>query len=154
MTEAVLLSKCVVYQYDRYHRGEDQGPSFQRLNLDIEHLDLSESNYLVSTCVPVIPLIKILAYSYGIMYKHVHMYIHVTGFSRPVIFRTLCHAIFQLIPSCVLQLMKQLETAEKSTLRVMDDVQIVLSSVFRRVGKRGWWVGRVMQCCPSFDVYV
>lgn len=30
------------YKYDRYHRGGDQGPSFQRLNLDIEHLDLSK----------------------------------------------------------------------------------------------------------------
>ncbi|XP_078377457.1 tRNA:m(4)X modification enzyme TRM13 homolog isoform X2 [Oculina patagonica] len=30
------------YKYDRYHRGEDQGPSFQRLNIDIEHLDLSK----------------------------------------------------------------------------------------------------------------
>ncbi|PFX22756.1 tRNA:m(4)X modification enzyme TRM13-like [Stylophora pistillata] len=30
------------YKYDRYHRGEDQGPSFQRLNLDIRHLDLSK----------------------------------------------------------------------------------------------------------------
>jgi len=30
------------YKYDRYHRGEDQGPAFQRLNLDIEHLDLSK----------------------------------------------------------------------------------------------------------------
>ncbi|KAJ7390527.1 hypothetical protein OS493_024562 [Desmophyllum pertusum] len=30
------------YKYDRYHRGEDQGPCFQRLNLDIEHLDLSK----------------------------------------------------------------------------------------------------------------
>nr|XP_058951821.1 tRNA:m(4)X modification enzyme TRM13 homolog [Pocillopora verrucosa] len=30
------------YKYDRYHRGEDQGPSFKRLNLDIKHLDLSK----------------------------------------------------------------------------------------------------------------
>lgn len=30
------------YKYDRYHRGEDQGPSFQRINLDIEHLDISK----------------------------------------------------------------------------------------------------------------
>ena len=33
---------CCLFKYDRYHRGGDQGPSFQRLNLDIEHLDLSE----------------------------------------------------------------------------------------------------------------
>ncbi|XP_015763355.1 PREDICTED: tRNA:m(4)X modification enzyme TRM13 homolog [Acropora digitifera] len=36
------------YKYDRYHRGKDQGPSFQRLNLDIEHLDLSKSTLVPS----------------------------------------------------------------------------------------------------------
>lgn len=37
------------YKYDRYHRGKDQGPSFQRLNLDIEHLDLSKVPCLLTS---------------------------------------------------------------------------------------------------------
>lgn len=46
---------CCLFKYDRYHRGGDQGPSFQRLNLDIEHLDLSECNILFQiTCYPLV----------------------------------------------------------------------------------------------------
>ena len=29
------------FQMDSYHRGEDQGPNFERLKIDIENLDLS-----------------------------------------------------------------------------------------------------------------
>ena len=31
-----------VHQMDLYHRFEEQGPKFERLLIDIEHLDLSE----------------------------------------------------------------------------------------------------------------
>ena len=31
-------------QFDCYHRGEDQGPTFDRLNIDIQNLDLSKSD--------------------------------------------------------------------------------------------------------------
>ena len=30
----------LLFQFDCYHKGEDQGPSFQRLYVDIEHLNL------------------------------------------------------------------------------------------------------------------
>ena len=33
----------LVFQKDSFHKGVDQGPSFERLKMDIEHLDLGKT---------------------------------------------------------------------------------------------------------------
>jgi len=46
------------YKMDSYHRGEDQGPDFERLKMDIQHFDLSQSKSLKEHPKPVIGIGK------------------------------------------------------------------------------------------------
>ena len=74
-----------LFKYDRYHRGGDQGPSFQRLNLDIEHLDLSEYILFQISLYPLLILFlctNLLVTSY--LWQHVLYYVYETLYTCAV----------------------------------------------------------------------
>lgn len=55
----------MLFQVDVYHRFEEQGPKFERLLIDIEHLDLCEYCNITGNCQWAQNRERVLAMCYG-----------------------------------------------------------------------------------------